>query len=130
MIRRFGSFHSAVVPSSLNTTMLAIKVGSRDRLQEISENGIFAYRTPNSMRLVWKWRNFRLMLRTLVLMRNKIVPHSLIVDKDLKEEKTKKERTSWRLPGDSKTSQRSRQRHFNEPFMLATSLSLVTIGSQ
>lgn len=30
--------------------MLAIKVGGRDRLQEISENGIFAYRTPNSMR--------------------------------------------------------------------------------
>jgi len=30
--------------------MLAIKVGSRDRLQEISENGIFAYRTSNSTR--------------------------------------------------------------------------------
>lgn len=30
--------------------MLAIKVGFRDRLQEIRENGIFAYRTPNSMR--------------------------------------------------------------------------------
>lgn len=46
-VRRFGSFRSNVGPS-LNT-MLAIKVGGRD-LWEISENGIFAYRTPNSMR--------------------------------------------------------------------------------
>jgi len=38
------------------------------------------------------WRNFRLTLRTLVLMRNKAVPHSLAVDKELKEEKTEKER--------------------------------------
>lgn len=47
-VRRFGSFRCNVGPS-LNTTMLAIKVGGRD-LWEISENGIFAYRTPNSMR--------------------------------------------------------------------------------
>jgi len=49
MIWCFGSFRSNVVSSSLNK-MLAIKVGSRDRLQEISENGIFAYRTSNSTR--------------------------------------------------------------------------------
>jgi len=93
MIRCFGSFRSNVVSSSLNK-MLAIKVGSRDRLQEISENGIFAYRLLLIRRAapVRGWRNFRLMLRTLVLMRNKVVPHSPTVDKELKEEKTEKER--------------------------------------
>lgn len=39
---------AASTPMLLNMT-LAIKVGGRDRLEKISENGIFAYRTPNSI---------------------------------------------------------------------------------
>jgi len=102
-------------------------------VSKISENGNFAYRISNSMCravLVWGWRNFRLMLQTLVLMCNKVVPHLLAVDKDLKEDKTEKKRIGWRPPGDSKTFQRLQQWRFNEPFMPPASLSSVTIRSQ
>lgn len=64
----------------LTAMPLAIKVSTAAiAIREISENGIFACRTPNfdAPSQFGGWRNFRLMPRTLVLTRNKVVPSPL-----------------------------------------------------
>lgn len=94
-IRRFGSFRSNVVPSSFTRRLkLAAAIVSR-RLAKM-EFSLTALLIRCAVP-VWGWRNFRLMLRTLVLMCNKVVPHSLAVDKDLKEEKRRRKSVEGHL---------------------------------